>query len=109
MSKKYGYGRREGCKGAGEREKHLRGKLAHRGQTNRNFAAGGGKAVTVVRGPAVMGLFGKSGLQGLPRRVTLLVRDIRLRLSKGATGVSLFTLATWDSVAGPGRTPGTTF
>ena len=54
MSKKYGYGRREGCKGAGEREKHLRGKLAHRGQTNRNFAAGGGKAVTVVRGPAVM-------------------------------------------------------
>ncbi len=35
--------------------------------------------------------------------VTLPLRDIQLRLSKGATGVPLFT--TWDSVAGPGRTP----
>ncbi len=53
-----------------------------------------------------MGLFGKSGLQGLPTRVALPLRDIQLRLarlSKGATGVPLFT--TWDSVAGPGRTP----
>ena len=48
-------------------------------------------------------IFGKSGLQGLPTRVTLPLRDIRLRLSKGPTGVRLFT--TWDSVAGPGRTP----
>jgi hypothetical protein len=43
-----------------------------------------------------MGLFGKSGLQGLPTRVALTLRDIQLRLSKGATGVPLFT--TWDSV-----------
>ena len=50
-----------------------------------------------------MGLFGKSGLQGLPTRVALPLWDIQLRLSKGATGVHLFT--TWDSVAGPGRTP----
>ena len=48
-------------------------------------------------------IFGKSGLQGLPTRVALPLRDIQLRLSKGATGVPLFT--TWDSVAGPGRTP----
>ena len=48
-------------------------------------------------------LFGKSGLQGLSTRVALPLRDIQLRLSKGATGVPLFT--TWDSVAGPGRTP----
>ena len=58
---------------------------------------------TVGRGPAVMGIFGKPGLQGLPTRVDLPLRDIQLRLSKGATGVPLFT--TWDSVAGPGRTP----
>ena len=32
-------------------------------------------------------LFGKSGLQGLPTRVALPLRDIQLRLSKGATGV----------------------
>jgi hypothetical protein len=43
-------------------------------------------------GPAVMGLlkqfmiFGKYGRQGLPTRVTLPLWDIRLRLSKGATG-----------------------
>ena len=49
-----------------------------------------------------MGRFGKSELQGLPTRVALPLRDIQL-LSKGATGVPLFT--TWDSVAGPGRTP----
>ena len=36
-------------------------------------------------------------------RVALPLRDTQLRLSKGATGVPLFT--TWDSVAGPGRTP----
>jgi hypothetical protein len=48
-------------------------------------------------------LFGKSGLQGLSTRVPLLLRDIQLRLSKGATRVPLFTI--WDSVAGPGRTP----
>ena len=48
-------------------------------------------------------IFGKSGLQGLPTRVALPLRDIQLRLSKGATGVPLFTI--WDSVAGPGRTP----
>jgi hypothetical protein len=59
--------------------------------------------------PAAMGLlkqlmiFGKPGLQGLPTRVALPLRDIQLRLSKGATGVPLFTM--WDSVAGPGRTP----
>ncbi len=47
-------------------------------------------------------IFGKSGLQGLPTRVALPLRDIQLRLSKGATGVPLFT--TWDPVAGPGRT-----
>ena len=46
----------------------------------------------VIRGPAAMGLlkqlmiFGKSGLQGLPTRVALPLRDIQLRLSKGATG-----------------------
>ena len=48
-------------------------------------------------------IFGKSGLQGLPTQVTLPLRDIRLRLYKGATEVPLFTI--WDSVAGPGRTP----
>jgi len=48
-------------------------------------------------------IFGKSGLLGRPTRVALPLRDIQLRLSKGATGVLLFT--TWDSVAGPGRTP----
>ena len=52
-------------------------------------------------------------LQGLPTRVAgsqasspghrITGPGIRLRLSKGATGVPLFT--TWDSVAGPGRTP----
>jgi hypothetical protein len=45
-------------------------------------------------------IFGKSGLQGLPTRVAFPLRDIQLRLSKGATGVPLFTI--WDSVAGPG-------
>ena len=50
-----------------------------------------------------MGLFGKSGRQGLPTRVALPLRDIQLRLSKGATGVPLLT--TWDSVAGPGEDP----
>ena len=45
-------------------------------------------------------IFGKSGLQGLPTRVALPLRDIQLRLSKGATGIPLFT--TWDSVAGRG-------
>jgi hypothetical protein len=65
----------------------------------------------MIRGLAAMGLkqlmiFGKSGLQGLPTRVALPLRDIRqLRLSKGATGVPLFTICQWDSVAGPGRTP----
>jgi hypothetical protein len=47
-------------------------------------------------------IFGESGLQGLPTRVALPLRDVRLRLSKGATGVPLFTI--WDAVAGPGRT-----
>ncbi len=37
-------------------------------------------------------IFGKSGLQGLPTRVALPLRDIQLRLSKGATGVPLFTM-----------------
>jgi hypothetical protein len=50
-------------------------------------------------------IFGKSGLQGLPTRVTLPLRDIQLLLSKGATGVPLFTGTIWDSSAGPGRTP----
>ena len=48
-------------------------------------------------------IFGKTGLQGLPTRVTLPFRAIRLRLSKGAAGVPLLT--TWDPVAGSGRTP----
>ena len=48
-------------------------------------------------------IFGQSGLQGLPTRVTLPLRAIQLRLSKGATGVPLFT--TWDPVAGSGRAP----
>ena len=50
-----------------------------------------------------MGLFGKSGLQGLPTRVALPLRDIQLRLSQWGYWVPLFTI--WDSVAGPGRTP----
>jgi len=77
-----------------------------------------------------MGLFGKSGPQGLPPRAAPLPRDIQLRLSQrvsegrgisvvpaptggglpraclelhGATGVPLVT--TWDPVAGPGGTP----
>jgi len=67
----------------------------------------------MIRGLAAMGLkqlmiFGKSGLQGLPTRVALPLRDIRqLRLSKGATGVPLFTICQWDSVAGP--VPGNNF
>jgi len=40
-------------------------------------------------------IFGKSGLQGLPTRVALPLLDIRLRLSKKATGVPLFT--TWSN------------
>jgi hypothetical protein len=52
---------------------------------------------------AVMGLFGKSGLQGPPTRVALLLRDIQLRLCQWGYWVLLFTI--WDSVAGPGRTP----
>ena len=50
-----------------------------------------------------MGLFGKSGLQGLPTRVALLLRDIQLRPSQWGYWVPLFTI--WDSVAGLGRTP----
>jgi hypothetical protein len=58
---------------------------------------------SVVRGPAVMGLFGKSGLQGPPTQVVLLLRDNRLcGCPSGATGFLLFTI--WDPVTGPGRT-----
>jgi len=45
-----------------------------------------------VRGPAVVGLFGKSGPQGLPRAP--LPRDIQLRLSqRGTTGVGSLSFA----------------
>ena len=45
-------------------------------------------------------IFGKTGLQGLPTRVTLFLWGFS---RQGATGVPLFT--TWDCVAGPGKTP----
>ena len=45
-------------------------------------------------------IFGKTGLQGLPTRVTLSLWAFR---QQGATGVPLFT--TWDPVAGWGRVP----
>ena len=45
-------------------------------------------------------IFGKTGLQGLPTRVTLFLWAFS---RQGATGVPLFT--TWDSVAGSGRAP----
>ena len=45
-------------------------------------------------------VFGKTGLQGLPTRVTLFLWAFS---RQGATGVPLFT--TWDSVAGLGRAP----
>jgi len=45
-------------------------------------------------------IFGKTGLQGLPTRVTLFLWAFS---RQGATGVPLFT--TWDSVAGLGRAP----
>jgi hypothetical protein len=45
-------------------------------------------------------IFGKTGLQGLPTRVTL---SLWVFSRQGATGVPLFT--TWDSVAGSGRAP----
>ena len=57
---------------------------------------------------AVMGLFkqfmifGKTGLQGLPTRVTLFLWAFS---RQGATGVPLFT--TWDSVVGLGATMAT--
>ena len=67
----------------------------------------GGKTTTPphsapVHGPAVMELFGKSGLQGLPTRGALL-RDIQLHLSQWGYWVPLITI--WDPVAGPERTP----
>ena len=43
-------------------------------------------------------IFGKTGLQGLPTRVTLFLWAFS---RQGATGVPLFT--TWDSVAGSGE------
>jgi len=45
-------------------------------------------------------IFGKTGLQGLPTRVTLFLWAFS---RQGATGVPLFTA--WDSVAGSGRAP----
>jgi len=45
-------------------------------------------------------VFGKTGLQGLPTRVTL---SLWVFSRQGATGVPLFT--TWDPVAGSGRAP----
>ena len=49
-----------------------------------------------------MGLFGKSGLQGPPTRVALPLRDIQLRLSKGATGVPYSQHGTlWQARGGP--------
>jgi hypothetical protein len=45
-------------------------------------------------------IFGKTGLQGLPTRVTLFLWAFS---RQGATGVPLCT--TWDSVAGSGRAP----
>jgi hypothetical protein len=45
-------------------------------------------------------IFGKTGLQGLPTRVTLFLWAFS---RQGATGVPLFT--TWDSIAGLGRAP----
>jgi len=45
-------------------------------------------------------IFGKTGLRGLPTRVTLFLWAFSRR---GATGVPPFT--TWDSVAGSGRAP----
>jgi hypothetical protein len=56
-------------------------------------------ACEMVRGPAVMGLFGKSGLQGPPTRVALLLRDIQLRLSQWPPPIH-----NMGHVAGPGRT-----
>jgi hypothetical protein len=47
-------------------------------------------------------IFGKSGLQGLPTRVTLPLRDIRLRLSKGATDIHNMGLC-----SRPGEDPNT--
>ena len=44
-------------------------------------------------------IFGKTGLQGLPTRVTLFLRAFSGR--QGATSLS----TTWDSVAGSGRAP----
>ena len=45
-------------------------------------------------------IFVKTGLQGLPTRVTL---SLWAFSRQGATGVPLFT--TWDPVAGSGRAP----
>ncbi len=45
-------------------------------------------------------IFGKTGLQGFPTRVTLFLWAFS---RQGATMVPLFT--TWDSVAGSGRAP----
>jgi len=45
-------------------------------------------------------IFGETGLQGLPTRVTL---SLWAFSRQGATGVPLFT--TWDPVAGSGRAP----
>ena len=60
-------------------------------------------AASESSGPAVMVLFGKSGLQGPPTRVALLLRVIQVRLSQWGYWVPLFTI--WDPVADPGRTP----
>ena len=47
-------------------------------------------------------IFGKSGLQGDPTRVTLPPRDIQLRLSKGATGSPYSQRGTlWQARGGP--------
>ena len=46
-------------------------------------------------------IFGKTGLQGLPPRVTL---SLWVFSRQGATGVTLFT--TWDPVADSGRATG---
>ena len=49
-------------------------------------------------------IFGKTGLQGLPTRVTLFLWAFS---RQGATRVPLFVtlFTTWDSVAGSGRVP----
>jgi hypothetical protein len=50
-------------------------------------------------------IFGKTGLQGLPTRMTLFLWAFSRQVTKsqGATGVPLLT--TWDSVVSSGRAP----